>query len=120
MNRSIKNFLPKLGAIVLPVLFLCSCSKNTQPEKPLNDLARKGRSVYLAHCIACHNPDPTLSGSIGPDLAGSSLELIKERVLRRSYPAGYTPKRKSQQMPAFPQLEQDLPAVAEYLQSFKQ
>lgn len=119
MKGSDSTFSLKLGAFVLPVFFLWSCSKETSPTIPLNDLARKGRSVYLANCIACHNPDPTKTGSIGPDIAGSSLELLQERVLKRAYPTGYTPKRTSQQMPAFPQLEKDLPAIAEYLQSFK-
>lgn len=68
----------------------------------------RGRAVYLSICTACHNADPTRDGSQGPAVAGSSLELLRARVLGRGYPPGYTPKRNSDLMPAFPQLEDHL------------
>jgi mono/diheme cytochrome c family protein len=106
-----------LGAILLlPVLLLSSCQKDD--SKPLSALESRGKSVYMANCTACHNPDPRLVGSIGPDIAGSSLELITARVLHQAYPPGYTPKRKSSVMPALPFLERDLPALHAYLNSF--
>lgn len=106
---------------MLPVFLLPGCNKSAQvAEAPLSDLAKKGKGTFLANCIACHNPDPRLPGSIGPDIAGSSLELLQARVLTRSYPPGYTPKRKSAQMPDFPQLAADIPALHAYLNSFKQ
>ena len=109
----------KLGALFVALLSLQSCQKNAeQPSAPLSDLAKRGKATYLANCIACHNPDPTIAGSIGPDIAGSSLELLEARILRREYPAGYTPKRKSDQMPDFPQLKDDIPALHAYLNSF--
>lgn len=78
-------------------------------------LAERGKAVYTANCIACHNPDPSQDGAIGPAIAGSSPELIEARVMRTEYPPGYTPKRTTHLMIALPFLESDLPALAAYL-----
>src|SRR5580704_11049190 len=78
---------------------LPACSKS-QPLTPVEE----GRQVYLVNCTQCHNPDPTKSGTQGPDIAGSSRELIADRVLHLSYPPGYQPKRPSHAMTAMPQL----------------
>ncbi len=112
------KFLVLLGATLL--LPLVSCQKNDAPKKALSPLEARGKGTYLANCIACHNPDPTIDGSIGPAIAGSSLELVTTRVLTRSYPVGYTPKRKSEVMPDFPQLKDDIPGLHAYLNSFNQ
>lgn len=106
----------KLGACLLLPVLLLSCQKET--SKPLSALESHGKVVYTTYCIACHNPDPRYAGSIGPDLAGSSLELITSRVLHLTYPPGYIPKRKTGQMPALPFLEKDLPAIHAYLSTF--
>jgi mono/diheme cytochrome c family protein len=76
-----------------------------------------GRRTYVANCTACHNPDPTKEGTLGPALAGSSLALVEARVLRAEYPPGYTPKRPSQLMPAQPYLKSEVPNLAAYLAS---
>jgi len=115
--KKYNNLIFILGAIVLlPVLFL-SCQKDNSPE--LSALEAHGKALYTANCTACHNPDPRYAGSIGPDIAGSSLELLTARVIHQSYPPGYTPKRKTGQMPMLPFLEKDLPAIHAYLNSFK-
>ncbi len=75
----------------------------------------RGRTVYLSICTACHNADPTREGSQGPTVAGSSLELLRARVLGRGYPPNYTPKRNSNLMPAFPQLEEHLEDLHAFL-----
>ena len=98
-------------------LLLVSCQKSA-PEKALTPLESRGKGVFLSNCIACHNPNPTLDGSIGPAIAGSGLDLLTHRVLTRDYPAGYTPKRSSEVMPDFPQLKDDVPALHAYLNSF--
>jgi len=102
-------------------LLLLSCNKNQNDNvaKPLSSLESKGKAVYMSNCIACHHPDPRLPGSIGPDVAFSSLELLTARIVKAEYPAGYKPKRESQMMPAFPQLEKDIPAIHAYLNSLK-
>ncbi len=75
----------------------------------------KGRRVYMATCISCHNPDPSKDGPIGPAIKGSSRELIEARVLHQSYPPGYTPKRNTALMPKQPQLANDISDLAAYL-----
>ena len=105
------NFL-----LLVLLAFMVSCTKND--SKPLSALEAKGKNIYMANCTACHNPDPRLAGSIGPDIAGSSIELITARVMHQSYPPGYNSKRKSALMPALPFLEHDIPALHAYLNSF--
>lgn len=79
-------------------------------------LAQRGRSVYMANCIACHNQNPAQDGALGPAVAGSSRALIEARVMRAEYPEGYTPKRDSKVMIALPHLANELDALAAYLQ----
>jgi mono/diheme cytochrome c family protein len=71
--------------------------------------------VYVTNCAICHNVDPSVDGSLGPAVAGSSLELLEARLLRNTYPEGYTPKRDSRVMMALPYLKEDIPAMAAYL-----
>ena len=117
-KKNIKKLVMVVGAACL--LPLLSCQKNENPTKPLSELEARGKGVFLSNCIACHNPDPRLDGSIGPAIAGSSLDLITHRVLTRDYPPGYTPKRSSEVMPDFPQLKDDVPGLHAYLNSFNQ
>ena len=77
--------------------------------------AEKGKQVWLGQCIACHNPDPTKDGPIGPSVKGSSPALVEARVLRAEYPAGYTPKRPTKVMPPRPDLAASVPDLAAYL-----
>ncbi|MFI5315059.1 MAG: c-type cytochrome [Myxococcota bacterium] len=82
-----------------------------------SDPVELGRKAFAANCTACHNPDPTKEGSVGPAIAGSSLELVRARVLRAEYPPGYTPKRDTHLMPAQPFLAGDVENLAAYLGS---
>lgn len=100
---------------LISLISLTGCSRD---ERPLTDLEKKGKTVYATNCTSCHNPDPRRPGSLGPEIADSSLELLKARVLHKSYPAGYKPKRDSKLMPELPFLEKDLPALEAYLKSF--
>jgi mono/diheme cytochrome c family protein len=84
-------------------------------QQDLSPQAARGRQVYQAQCIVCHNPDPAQTGAVGPALKGSSRELIEAKVLRGSYPSGYTPKRPTAVMPPMPQLADDIPPLSEYL-----
>jgi mono/diheme cytochrome c family protein len=74
-----------------------------------------GRGVYLSNCIACHNMNPALDGSLGPAIKGSALDLLQARVLRGEYPPGYTPKRLTKIMVKLPLMEADVEAVHAYL-----
>jgi len=52
---------------------------------------------------------------VGPDVAGSSRELLEARVLHLSYPPGYKPKRATHVMTAMPQLAPKIDDLAAYL-----
>lgn len=114
-----KNLKTKLRASFLLSIFLISACAKKESERPLTELESRGKASYMSNCIACHNSDPRLAGSVGPDVAYSSLELISSRVLNKPYPKGYVPKRQAGLMPALPFLEKDIPALHAYLNSFK-
>jgi mono/diheme cytochrome c family protein len=95
----------------LALMALAGCSE----EPKLSAQGERGRQLYQAQCIACHNPDPAKAGPIGPDVRGSSEELLRAKVLSGSYPPGYAPKRATKLMQPMPQLANDIPALAEYL-----
>lgn len=77
--------------------------------------ARRGRIIYMTNCVVCHNSDPSLPGSQGPAIAGSSRALVEARVLHLSYPPGYTPKRTTHAMRAFPQLKGHIDDLTAFL-----
>lgn len=79
------------------------------------DLVARGKRVYDVNCIACHRRDPNLDGGLGPAIAGSSIELLRTRVLHGTYPPGYKPKRDTRMMIPLPHLAPDIPALAAFL-----
>jgi mono/diheme cytochrome c family protein len=97
-----------LAAVALTVCVGCS-------QETLSPEAERGRQVYQAQCIACHNTDPAQPGAIGPAVKGSSEELLRSKVLQGTYPSGYTPKRPTKVMQPMPQVSNDVPALATYL-----
>ncbi len=80
-------------------------------------LVKRGRSVYQTQCIACHNSNPHKPGSLGPDVYGSSKELLEARILNGTYPPGYTPKRETHVMAPLPHLKNEIDAIHAYLNS---
>ena len=102
-----------LSLALVTAYFACSTGPSDAPA--LSAEAKRGRSVYLSNCIACHNADPAKAGSLGPEVRGASRELLEARVLTATYPAGYTPKRPSKVMQPMPQLAGDIDALAAYL-----
>lgn len=107
----------KLALLFFLALTLGACGGDSGGSASAGKSAdwRRGRSVYVANCVACHNSDPSKDGPIGPALKGSPPELVKSRVLRTDYPPGYTPKRSTKVMPTFPFLESEIKYLAEYL-----
>jgi mono/diheme cytochrome c family protein len=98
-------------------LMLSACGKDSNRSV---EIARagdpvRGRQIYAANCTACHNPDPSKDGSLGPAIKGSPQELLEARILRAAYPPGYIPKRKTNAMPAQPYLKSDIPDLAAFL-----
>ena len=91
-------------------LVLAGCA-----QEKLSPEAERGRSVFASQCTACHNFDPSQPGAVGPEIKGASRELLEAKVLRGSYPPGYTPKRPTSVMPPQPQVAGDIAALAAYL-----
>ena len=77
--------------------------------------AERGRQVYQAYCTSCHAGDPAQDGSVGPAVKGASADLLEARVVRGSYPPGYTPKRQSAVMQPLPSLGPSIGDLAAYL-----
>ena len=98
-----------LLAVALALALGACNSEKLSPE------AERGRQVYLSSCIACHSADPAQPGPVGPELKGSSPELLEAKLLRGTYPPGYKPKRPTSVMPPQTQLSSDIPALAAYL-----
>ena len=105
----------QFAATIALATAIASCSKEGDQSSAKSPDWQRGRGVYLANCIACHNSDPSKDGSIGPAIAGSSKELLEARVLSTSYPPNYKPKRPTKVMPQFPFLKEELPYLAAYL-----
>ena len=106
-----------LLTITLLALTISACSKDDRTEEAASSSPEwnRGRAVYVANCVACHNSDPSKEGPIGPAIKGSSKELLETRVLTTSYPPGYEPKRPTKIMPQFPFLKDEIKNLAEYL-----
>lgn len=107
----------KLLLIALCVFIVAACSKDSDDSSKSgkNPDAARGRAVYLANCVACHNNNPSRDGPIGPAIKGSSKELLEARVLSTNYPPDYKPKRPTKVMPQFPFLKDEIPHLDAYL-----
>lgn len=92
------------GAAVAGLALGCSSGDTTH----LSEAAQRGRGVYMNVCVACHNADPAKDGTLGPNLVGATRELVEWRVVKGTYPPGYTPKRTTSAMPALPHLAPDV------------
>ena len=102
----------RILAVILLAAGLAGCSGQ---ESALSPEAERGRQIYLAQCTSCHSSDPVQNGPLGPVVKGSSRELLEARLLRGTYPPGYTPKRPSAIMQPMPHLAGSLDDLAAYL-----
>ncbi len=106
-----------LGALISSLLF--SNSLLSADQTTLD----KGKRLYLSNCIQCHNKDPNLKGSLGPEMVDAPLSVMTSKVMTGAYPAvlpaGFVPKRKSKAMKKIPKLQNDIPAIYEWVQSMK-
>jgi len=105
-----------------PLFFLCSTflmsgcfEKNKDASSDSENLVRRGRSVYVAQCTACHNQDPRKDGALGPAIADSSIEMLRIRVIDGKYPKGYKPKRSTTVMVPLPHLKNDIEALHAFI-----
>lgn len=82
-----------------------------------------GKKIYLSTCTRCHNKDPNVKGSIGPELTDAPLEVMQHKIATGRYPdvlpAGFTPKRKTKLMTKFSQHVADSASIHAYIQSVK-
>jgi cytochrome c2 len=87
---------------------------NNETLIPSSDPA-KGKVVYYANCTSCHNYNPKKPGSIGPEVYGSSIELLTKKILYGKYPENYQAKRTSGIMPLLPHLNQQISNIHAFL-----
>jgi mono/diheme cytochrome c family protein len=111
----VRSAIEVAALLAIPALALAPAACKSKPLTP----AEKGRIVYMTNCVVCHNADPNLPGSQGPPIAGSSRELIEDRVLYLKYPPGYKPKRNTHAMRAMPFLKPEIGDLAAFLQQAK-
>ncbi len=114
-NRAIPMVSVAGTLAIMAILMLTRSVDGREPLSP----GEEGRKIYNLICTACHDPDPTvdrLGRSYGPPIAGSSLELLKSRVLTTAYPEGYTPKRDTSFMSAIPLTGTQLEALHTFLE----
>lgn len=100
----------RLLLATLATLALAGCE-----QQALSPSAERGRQIYLSQCVSCHGPDPAQAGPIGPQIKGSSKDLLEAKIVGGTYPAGYTPTRPTRVMLPLPALAPDIPALADYL-----
>lgn len=108
----------KLGGIEVVgslLLLLVGCDGSSGPKTDNAELYARGRAVYVMNCTACHNTDPARPGPMGPEVLGSSLELVRARLSEGTYPEGYAPKRSTKQMPPMPHLAKHSEALFAFL-----
>lgn len=83
----------------------------------------RGKRIYMSACIQCHNRDPNVKGSIGPEVVDAPLEVMTSKIMTGLYPeklpVGFVPKRKSKAMRKQPNLKNDIPAIHAWVQSVK-
>jgi mono/diheme cytochrome c family protein len=110
--------------VLCTLLFIVACTKKQNDVGATDGAATQadpkveaGQRVYKLNCTQCHNANPSVVGAIGPEIAGSSRELIETRVLGAAYPPGYQPKRQTKTMPAMPFLKNEIENLTAYLQS---
>jgi len=92
---------------------LSACNRKDAP--PADPAVAKGKALYFTHCIACHNANPAVDGTLGPAVKGSGLDLLQARVLRGAYPPGYAPKRETKIMQRLPLTEEDVARLHAFL-----
>ena len=92
--------------------------KNNQKNSvALTNDIEKGRTVYFANCVSCHNNNPKKPGSIGPAVYGVSIDVLTQKLVSGKYPENYIPKRKSKIMPLMPHLNSKISNLYAFINS---
>ena len=94
--------------------------KNNQKNSvALTNDIEKGRMVYFANCVSCHNNNPKKPGSIGPVVYGVPIDVLTQKIVSGKYPENYRPKRTSKIMPLMPHLNSEISNLYAFINSFK-
>ena len=117
----------------LLIMLFSSCEKKSikqeevesvPDQKKLNNTIalttdiEKGRMVYFANCVSCHNNNPKKPGSIGPEVYGASIDVLAQKIVFGKYPENYKPKRTSKIMPLMPHLNNEISNLHAFINSF--
>ena len=115
-------------SILIFFLLLTSCDPNKETDTDVEVVSEKknetltigsdpekGKVVYYANCIACHNSNPKKPGSIGPQIYGSSKELLSNKINLGTYPKDYKPKRSTKMMPLQPHSDKEIANLYAFL-----
>ena len=92
--------------------------KNLNNSVTLTADIEKGRMVYFANCVSCHNNNPKKPGSIGPEVYGVSIDVLTQKIVSGKYPENYRPKRTSKIMPSMPHLNKEISNLHAFINSF--
>ena len=118
-------------AFLLIMLFSSCEKKSIQQEEAESELDQKklnntialttdiekGRMVYFANCVSCHNNNPKKLGSIGPEVYGVSIDVLTQKIVYGKYPENYIPKRTSKIMPSMPHLNKEISNLHAFINS---
>ena len=121
----------RLFFALLLIMFVSNCEKKSieqeEAEVDQNKLnntvalttdIEKGRMVYFANCVSCHNNNPKKPGSIGPEVYGVSIDVLTQKIVSGKYPKNYRPKRPSKIMQPMPHLNKEISNLHAFINSF--
>ena len=93
--------------------------KNNQKNSvALTNDIEKGRTVYFANCVSCHNNNPKKPGSIGPVVYGVPIDVLTQKIVSGKYSENYRPKRTSKIMPLMLHLNSEISNLYAFINSF--
>ena len=93
--------------------------KNNQKNSvTLTNDIEKGRMVYFANCVSCHNNNPKKPGSIGPVVYGVPIDVLTQKIVSGKYSENFRPKRTSKIMPLMPHLNSEILNLYAFINSF--
>ena len=124
--------MSRLFFALLLMMLISSCEKKSitqeeaesEPDQKIHsNIAlttniKKGRIVYFANCVSCHNNNPKKPGSIGPEVYGASLDVLAQKIIFGKYPENYKPKRTSKIMLLMPHLKKEISNLHAFINSF--
>ena len=120
----------RLFFALLLITLVSNCEKKSieqeeeADQKKLNNTVaittdiERGKMVYFANCVSCHNNNPKKPGSIGPEVYGVSIDVLTQKIVSGKYPENYKPKRTSKIMPSMPHLSKDISNLHAFINSF--